>query len=69
MDQETFYHRGATWEIMEIKRKRNKSPEIRTLVEQKNALSRSGTLRRRYELSPKGRYPHLHAQINTAERK
>ena len=44
MDQETFYHRGATREIMEIKRKRNKSPEIRTLVEQKNALSRSGTL-------------------------
>ena len=49
MGRETFYHWVATREIMEIKRKRIKSMETRTLVEQRNALSRPGTLRRRYD--------------------
>ena len=40
---------GAKREIMEIIRKRNKSPETRMLVEQRNTLSRPGTLRRRYD--------------------
>ena len=34
---------------MEIIRKKNKSRETKTLVEQRNALSRPGTLRRRYD--------------------
>ena len=49
MDRENFYHWGATREIMEIIRKRNKSPETRRLVELRNALSKPGTLRRRYD--------------------
>ena len=46
MDRENFYHRGATREIMDFIRRRNNSPETRRLVEQRNALSRPGTLRR-----------------------
>ena len=49
MDRENFYHWGATREIMQIIRKRNKSPETRRLVELRNALSKPGTLRRRYD--------------------
>ena len=48
MDRENFYHWGATLEIMEIIRRRNNSPETGRLVEQRNQLSRPGTLRRRY---------------------
>ena len=40
MDRENFYHWGATREIMDIIRKRNKSPETRRLVELRNALSK-----------------------------
>ena len=47
-DQKNLYHRGGTREIMEIIRRRNNSPETRRLVEQRNALARPGTLRRRY---------------------
>ena len=47
MDQENFDHWGATREIMEIIKRRNNSLETRRLVEQRNALSRPGTLRRR----------------------
>ena len=49
MDRENFYHWGATREIMDISRRRNNSPETRRLVDQKIALSRPGTLRRRYD--------------------
>ena len=49
MDRENFYHWGATREIMEIMRTRNNNPETRRLVEQRNQLSRPGTLRRRYD--------------------
>ena len=49
MDRENFYQWGATREIMDIIRRRNNSPETRRLVEQRNALSRPGTLRRRYD--------------------
>ena len=49
IDRENFYHWGATREIMDIIRKRNKSPETRRLVELRNALSKPGTLRRRYD--------------------
>ena len=49
MDRENFYHWGATREIMDIIRRRNNSPETRKLIEQRNALSRPGTLRRRYD--------------------
>ena len=34
---------------MEIIRRRNNSPETRRLIEQRNKLSRPGTLRRRYD--------------------
>ena len=49
LDRETFYHRGATHEIMEIIRRRNNSPETRRLIDQRNQLSRPGTLRRRFD--------------------
>ena len=48
-DREKFYHWGATREIMNIIRKRNKNPETRRLVDLRNALSKPGTLRRRYD--------------------
>ena len=46
MDKDKVYHWGATREIMEIIRRRNKSPETRRLVELRITLSRPGTLRR-----------------------
>ena len=49
MDKDNFYHWGATREIMEIIRRRNKSPETPKLVELRSNLSRPGTLRRRYD--------------------
>ena len=49
MDRENFYHWGATREIMNIIRRRNNSPETQRLIEQRNALSRPGTLRGRYD--------------------
>ena len=49
MDRENFYHWDATREIMDIIRRRNNSPETRRLVDQRIALSRPGTLRRRYD--------------------
>ena len=49
MDRDNFYHWGATREIMEIIRRRNKSPETRRLVDLRNNLSKPGTLRRRYD--------------------
>ena len=49
MNRENLYHWGATREIMEIIRRRNKSPETRRLVERREALARPGTMRRRYD--------------------
>ena len=49
MDREIYYQWGASREIMDISRRRNKSPETRRLVEQRNNLSRTRTLRRRYD--------------------
>ena len=49
MNRENFYHWGATREIMDIIRRRNNSPETKRLVDQRNALSRPGTVRRRYD--------------------
>ena len=49
MDREFFNQWGTTREIMEIIRRRKKCPEMRRRVEQRNALSRPGTLRRRYD--------------------
>ena len=49
MNRENLYHWGATREIMEIIRRRNKSPETRRLVERREALARHGTMRRRYD--------------------
>ena len=49
LDRENFYHWGATLEIMDSIRRRNNGPETRRVMEQRNALSRPGTLRRRYD--------------------
>ena len=49
MDRDTFYYWGATREIMDIICRRNKSPGTRRLVELRNALSKPGTLKRRYD--------------------
>ena len=48
-DRENLYHWGATREIMDKIRKRNKSPETRRLVERREALAKPGTMRRRYD--------------------
>ena len=48
MDSENLYHWEATRETMDIIR-RNNSPKTRRLVEQRNALSRPGLSRRRYD--------------------
>ena len=49
MNRENLYHWGATREIMDIIRKRNKSPETRRLVERREAFAKPGTTRRRYD--------------------
>ena len=49
MDRENFYYWGATREIMDITRRRNKSPETGRLVELRNALPKPRTLGRRYD--------------------
>ena len=49
MIRENLYHWGATREIMDIIRKRNKSPKTRRLVERREALAKPGTMRRRYD--------------------
>ena len=47
LNRENLYHWGATREIEEIIRRRNKSPETGRLVERREA--RPGTMRRRYD--------------------
>ena len=49
MNRENLYHWGATREIMDIIRKRNKIPETQRLVERREALAKPGTMRRRYD--------------------
>ena len=49
MDRKIFYHCGATREKMDNIRRRNNNPETKRLVEQRYALSRPCTLRRRYD--------------------
>ena len=49
MNRENLYHWGATREIMDIIRKRNKSPKTRRLVERREALAKPGIMRRRYD--------------------
>ena len=48
MNKENVYHWGATQAIMEIFRRRNKSPDMRRLVERREALARPGMMRRKY---------------------
>ena len=49
LDRENFHHWGALREIMDIIRRRKNSPETHRLIEQRNALSRPGTLRCSYD--------------------
>ena len=44
-----YFHWGATAEIMEIIRRREKSPETRRLVERRLEIARPGMMRRRYD--------------------
>ena len=44
MNRENLYHWGATGEIMEIIKRRNKSPKTRRLVERRETLAKPGTL-------------------------
>ena len=69
MGRENFYHWGATREVMEVIRRRNNSPKTRRLVEQKKALSRLGTLRRRYDNQSQERYSHQIGQTKGPEKK
>ena len=50
MDRD-FFHCGATAEIMEIIRKRRKSPETLRLVERRLEISRPGTMRRKFDMN------------------
>ena len=50
MDRDYFYW-GATAEIMEIIRKRRKSPETLRLVERRLEISRPGTMRRNFDMN------------------
>ena len=43
-----YFHWGATVEVMEIIRRKEKRPETRRLVERRLAIARPGTMRRRY---------------------
>ena len=56
MERDIIFNTGATRQIMDIIRRRNKSPETHRLVELRNALSKPGTLRRRYD-------PHIQRKI------
>ena len=48
MDRD-YFHWGATTEIMEIIRRREKSPETKRLVERRLEIARPGMMRRRYD--------------------
>ena len=50
MDRD-YFHWGATAEIMEIIRKRRKSPETFRLVERRLEISRPGTMRRKFDMN------------------
>ena len=50
MDRD-YFHWGATAEIMEIIRKRRKSPETLRLVERRLEISRPGTMRRKFDMN------------------
>ena len=44
-----YFHWGATAEVMEIIKKREKSPETRRLVDRRLERAIPGTMRRRYD--------------------
>ena len=69
MDRDKFYHWSTTREIMEIIRRRNKSPVTRRRVELRNASSNPGTLRRRYDRTHNRQSSHLPNQTNATEKK
>ena len=46
-----YSHWGATAEIMEIIRRRRKSPETLRLVERRLEISRPGTIRRKFDMN------------------
>ena len=50
MDRE-YFHWGATTEIMEIIRRRRRSPETLRLVERRLEISRPGTMRRKFDMN------------------
>ena len=50
MDRD-YFHWGATAEIMEIIRRRRKSPETLRLVERRLEISRPGTMRRKFDMN------------------
>ena len=50
MDRE-YFHWGATTEIMEIIRRRRKSPETLRLVERRLEISRPGKMRRKFDMN------------------
>ena len=50
MDRD-YFHWGAAAEIMEIIRRRRKSPETLRLVERRLEISRPGTMRRKFDMN------------------
>ena len=50
MDRD-YFHWGATAEVMEIIRRRRKSPETLRLVERRLEMSRPGTMRRKLDMN------------------
>ena len=49
MNSENLYHWGASRKVLEVIRRRNKSPETRRLLEIKETLARPVTMGRRYD--------------------
>ena len=50
MDRD-YFHWSATAEVMEIIRRRRKSPETLRLVERRLEISRPGTMRRKFDMN------------------
>ena len=50
MDRD-YFHWSATAEIMEIIRRKRKSPETQTLVQKRLEISRPGTMRRKFDMN------------------
>ena len=64
-----YFHWGATAEIMEIIRRRRKSPEFLRLVERTLDICRPGTMRRKVDMNAQFKFGSHQDQTKEAARK